>query len=237
VILTGALVANLGLVATSYATDLWQLYLAWAITVGLGHSLCFPPCPVVVSTWFSSRTGFAIGIATTGTSVGVIYLSVVMGVLIEAFGWRKALRVLAAVSFAITFAAALACRIPGETPIGSRLFSWAKSCVLSSSSFCGPSSGDDTSANVEMAESGGSTLAKTAKSSSSGERGPLALSEGAKERKITAKGKLQVLALLCHPRFSRLCLAYFLASFTFETPFVHLVSLRGRVVPRDTHQV
>jgi hypothetical protein len=41
---------------------------------GMGHALAFPPCPVVVSTWFSSRTGTALGITTAGASIGTIYL-------------------------------------------------------------------------------------------------------------------------------------------------------------------
>jgi len=48
------------------------------------------------------------------------------------------------------------------------------------------------------------------------------ISEIATTRKIISKGQLQVYALLQHPRFGRLCLAYFLVSLAFETPFVHL---------------
>jgi len=33
----------------------------------------------------------------------------------------------------------------------------------------------------------------------------------------------QVRALLRHPRFSRLCLAYLCVAFAFDVPFVHLV--------------
>jgi len=40
--------------------------------------------------------------------------------------------------------------------------------------------------------------------------------------KIVSKGQLQVLALLLHPRFGRLCLAYFLVSLPFGVPFIHL---------------
>jgi MFS family permease len=95
VVLLGAVLASLGLLAASYATTLIQLYWSYSVLMGVGHAFSFPPCPVLISTWFSSRTGAALGLTTAGASVGTIYLSVVASALIRAHGWRFALRWLA----------------------------------------------------------------------------------------------------------------------------------------------
>ena len=44
-VLFGAVVASAGLALSAAATQLWHLYAAFGVLVGIGHSLTFPPCP------------------------------------------------------------------------------------------------------------------------------------------------------------------------------------------------
>jgi sugar phosphate permease len=53
-------------------------------------------CVILISNWFYSRRGLAIGIALVGTSLGSILLSPANAVLIERLGWRQAFLVEAA---------------------------------------------------------------------------------------------------------------------------------------------
>jgi sugar phosphate permease len=48
-------------------------------------------CVILISSWFYSQRGLAIGIALVGTSLGSIVLSPVNALLIERFGWRQAM--------------------------------------------------------------------------------------------------------------------------------------------------
>ena len=66
VVLTGACLATAGLLLTSFATKLWHLYIVFSVLVGVGHAFAFPPCPVVVSTWFTAQSGLALGVTTAG---------------------------------------------------------------------------------------------------------------------------------------------------------------------------
>jgi len=68
---------------------------------------------VVVSTWFSTRTGLALGVTTTGASVGTIYLALLSTALIDAFGWRAAFQVLAGVTVCGIGAVSFVFRVPG----------------------------------------------------------------------------------------------------------------------------
>ena len=66
VVLTGACLATAGLLLTSFATKLWHFYIVFSVLVGVGHAFAFPPCPVVVSTWFTAQSGLALGVTTAG---------------------------------------------------------------------------------------------------------------------------------------------------------------------------
>ncbi|KAJ8606508.1 hypothetical protein CTAYLR_005910 [Chrysophaeum taylorii] len=97
----GAGVAALGLGLSGVATRAWHLYLTFGVLVGLGHSFCFPPCPVAVAQHFEGhpRAALASGIATAGSGFGTIALGLLTAWLV-ATGWRLAFFVLALSTFA-----------------------------------------------------------------------------------------------------------------------------------------
>lgn len=70
----GIFLQILGMMMVSICTKYWQFFLAQGIVVGVGCGCCFFPSVTVVGTYFSSRRSLALGIATTGSSVGMLVL-------------------------------------------------------------------------------------------------------------------------------------------------------------------
>ena len=59
-----------GMMMVSICREYWQFILAQGVVSGLGSGATFIPSVTVVGTYFSTRRSVAIGIATTGSSVG-----------------------------------------------------------------------------------------------------------------------------------------------------------------------
>jgi len=108
VIIAGALIAGLGFALLGFTHSLWHYYLYYGI-VGIGlAALGLVPMSSLISSWFTQRTGTALGIATTGIGVGGIILSPVIGTyLIPSFGWRPSFFILAILIWLVTVPVAL----------------------------------------------------------------------------------------------------------------------------------
>ncbi|SAL99686.1 hypothetical protein [Absidia glauca] len=97
----GTVVAPLGLILASFATQLWHIYLSQGILFGLGATFVFSPSIGLPSQWFVKRRAFATGIAVSGSGIGGVCLSPMSQQLIEHLGYRNALRVLGATMFGL----------------------------------------------------------------------------------------------------------------------------------------
>ena len=90
VMATGAAMIGSGLLAGSLISQLWQLYIVFAlIGCGLMCSTAIP-CSLVISNWFVSRRGTAMGVAFAGTSVGGMVMSPIANWIILNRDWRAA---------------------------------------------------------------------------------------------------------------------------------------------------
>ncbi len=95
-ILCGSVVTGLGLVLSAETTAWWHLYLAFGGIAAVGVTFAaWLPSVVLVRSWFPDRVGTAIGIASSGIGVGIFALVPLAQLLIDAFGWRWAYRLLA----------------------------------------------------------------------------------------------------------------------------------------------
>ncbi|XP_050843937.1 monocarboxylate transporter 13-like, partial [Serinus canaria] len=74
---------------------------------GLGWSLSFTPALAAVSLWFPRRRALATGLAVSGAAVSGLALAPLLPPALDAYGWRGALLLLAAVSLHLVAAAAL----------------------------------------------------------------------------------------------------------------------------------
>jgi hypothetical protein len=78
-----------GIFAMSFAKKYWQLFLTQGILTGIGGGIFFCPAMGLLSTYFKERRGLALGLATTGNSMGGIVYPVIVRQLLPkiGFGW------------------------------------------------------------------------------------------------------------------------------------------------------
>lgn len=88
----------LGLIATVFVQQLWQLILLWGIVLGIATGVTPSLGPSIASRWFFHRRGLAIGIMTNANAAGqVVYLPLLMSIVVTS-GWRSGLMAMAAAS-------------------------------------------------------------------------------------------------------------------------------------------
>ncbi len=91
----GGVITALGLVLLSYTTSLGMFYGAFIlIALGTGGT-SMTVLMTVVATWFRKKVGIASGIAVSGFGAGGLLVPVIVG-LIEMYGWRMTMTILAA---------------------------------------------------------------------------------------------------------------------------------------------
>jgi MFS family permease len=78
----------------SLSMQYWHLFLAQGICVGLGNGCLFCPALSVVSTYFSKRKMFAIGICACGSATGGLIFPAIFQQLIPRIGFAWTMRVL-----------------------------------------------------------------------------------------------------------------------------------------------
>ncbi len=106
VVAFGIVLIALGLLGSSFAQNLWQVYLTYGAAVGVGIGFVYVPSVGVLQRWFVRRRGFATGLAVAGIGVGTLVAPPICGALVEALGWRGAFQVLAAATLIIGLLAA-----------------------------------------------------------------------------------------------------------------------------------
>lgn len=91
-----------GYYLASNAQNIWQLYLALGVMLGLGGSLAGGvPASALVNRWFVRRTGAAIGLIFSSYGVGVFLISPASEALISSFDWRFGYQVYALIFVSI----------------------------------------------------------------------------------------------------------------------------------------
>jgi MFS family permease len=101
VIVTGIGLVGISLLLMARMTKLWQ-YEALCVLEVLGYVLAGPIAnQVLVSRWFRSRRGRAMGIAYLGLGAGGVVAPLLVDHLIRTHGWRHALEIIALVLMAV----------------------------------------------------------------------------------------------------------------------------------------
>jgi MFS family permease len=91
-VILGCLAATaVGVTATIFIRELWQLIFLWGIVLGVATAVTPSLGPCVASRWFVRRRGLALGILTNANAAGqVIFLPLLMALVVYS-GWRSAL--------------------------------------------------------------------------------------------------------------------------------------------------
>ncbi|MFC1871521.1 MFS transporter [Chloroflexota bacterium] len=106
----GSIAMGLGLLLTSRATAIWQLYLLYSVLVGVGAGAFSTTLPTAISRWFVRRRGLALGIWSSGLGIGTLIFSPLSQFLISAYDWRSSYIILAIIAGTITIPGALMIR-------------------------------------------------------------------------------------------------------------------------------
>ena len=106
-ILAGAILIIVMMVAIGFCTQYWHFMLVIGIAGGIGSSLIFTPAVSAVGHFFNEKRGIATGIATTGGSVGGVVFPLVLQHLFPKIGWGWATRVVALVCLILMIGACI----------------------------------------------------------------------------------------------------------------------------------
>lgn len=90
-ICTGTTCAGFGYVLISLTTEFWQIIAIYGTLIMAGVLLAGPlAAQTLAAKWFGKNRGLAIGISTTGTSIGGVVMAPVVTLLHQSYGWRDA---------------------------------------------------------------------------------------------------------------------------------------------------
>ncbi|MFC1951726.1 MFS transporter [Chloroflexota bacterium] len=115
VLIACGLLLGLGYLLMSQVSSIWQLYLFFGVTIGIGMSGVDVPILSTVARWFVKKRGAATGIAKAGAGIGIFIMPLLANWAISGYGWRSAYVVLGIIALAGVVATALFLkRDPGQ---------------------------------------------------------------------------------------------------------------------------
>lgn len=103
----GTFVFIVGIMLTSIAKTYYQFFLAFGIGCGVGGSLLMTPLVATVGHWFNHRRGVALGLATTGGSLGGVIFPIMLRRLYTSVGYAWAIRIYGFICLALYIASLL----------------------------------------------------------------------------------------------------------------------------------
>lgn len=96
----GIVLQSGALLAASWSTEIWHLFLSQAVCFGFGMGMQFSSTVGIIPQWFNRRRSLANGIATAGSGIGGLIYSLATGAMIQNLGTGWAFRILAIASAA-----------------------------------------------------------------------------------------------------------------------------------------
>lgn len=91
--MAGSFVFAMGLISSSFAQNIYTLYVTYGVMIGFGASLCYFSTIVAVGQYFHKKLSLANGVISSGSGVGSLVMGPVMNNLLQSLGWRHTLRV------------------------------------------------------------------------------------------------------------------------------------------------
>jgi len=109
-VITGGVGFCVSCMFQSVCTKYWQFFLAQGLLQGLSLSALFSPCFPCVNHWFFKHRGLALGVVTSGSSVGGVIWPIAIDHLITNVGFGWALRICGFIGLGLTIGAAMMIR-------------------------------------------------------------------------------------------------------------------------------
>ena len=86
----GVVLVGVGMIAGSFAEELWHFILAYGLCMGVGIGFAYVPSVAPVQRWFLRRRGVASGVAIAGIGVGTFASPLIAALIIGWADWRTA---------------------------------------------------------------------------------------------------------------------------------------------------
>ncbi|PYH94669.1 MFS general substrate transporter [Aspergillus ellipticus CBS 707.79] len=96
----GAIFQLLGIFTTSVATQYYQIFLAQGVCIGIGNAFIFCPALTVISSYFKTRRGIAMGMAVSGSGTGGIIFPAIFNATLNSKGFGWTLRIFGFITLA-----------------------------------------------------------------------------------------------------------------------------------------
>ncbi|KAI8374083.1 major facilitator superfamily domain-containing protein [Choanephora cucurbitarum] len=78
VLFVSIVICSVGLLLASFSTQIWHLYLTQGVVYGIGSSIMFYIALSVVPQWFTKQKGVALGIISSGISIGGLIMPLII---------------------------------------------------------------------------------------------------------------------------------------------------------------
>jgi len=98
VCVAGAVTAAFGLLLASFGSNLVGIFGGLSLLTGIGFGLMYIPAVVIVAETFNKRRSLAVGLSLCGAGAGQIGMAPLVSWVVEGWGWRVGLQVLACIT-------------------------------------------------------------------------------------------------------------------------------------------
>lgn len=109
----------------SLCTEYWQVVLAQGLCVGIGAGCLFVLSTSILPTYFSTKIGLAIGLGSSGASIGGIIYPVVLYRLIDRIGFAWSVRVMGFIAFGTLLIPSFFMRMRVRSPKPRAIIDWS----------------------------------------------------------------------------------------------------------------
>jgi MFS family permease len=106
----GGISMGLGLLLSSGANAIWQLYFLYGGLGGIGAASFYVPLSSTLSKWFIRKRGLVLGIFTAGVGLGAVIFSPLIEFLISTYNWRSSYFILGVTTLVIILTSAFLLR-------------------------------------------------------------------------------------------------------------------------------
>ncbi|KAK4051788.1 hypothetical protein OIO90_004612 [Microbotryomycetes sp. JL221] len=106
-LLAGVVLYTAGLLGLSWATTYGQIFAAQALAPGIASGIIFVPAVSSVSHWFRKRRAFALGILSTGSSIGGVVYPLILNSMFRSVGFGWTVRTVALLTMSLLIFAAI----------------------------------------------------------------------------------------------------------------------------------
>lgn len=91
----GSILAAIGFIISSFTDTIEVLFLTFGVISGFGLSLCYVAAVVIVAYYFDTKRSFATGLSVCGSGIGTMVFAPLTQYLLDEYGWRGTVLILA----------------------------------------------------------------------------------------------------------------------------------------------